>query len=58
MRNEYSNIDRLAMLFELGFNYREEFNKAMDENDIEKATHLKELIDCIRKLLKDIDERE
>lgn len=57
MRNEYSNTDRLAMLFELGLNYHEEINMAMDKKDKEKALYLIDLDDCIRKLMKDIEER-
>lgn len=57
MRNEYNNIDRLAMLFELGLNYHEEINTAMDKKDTEKALYLIKLNECVHKLMKDIEER-
>ena len=57
MRNEYNKTERLAMLLELGLNYHEELNKAMDKRDFEKAKMLIDLNDCIDKLMKDIEIR-
>ena len=58
MRNDYTKTERLAMLLELGLNYHEELNLAMDKRDFEKAKKLNELNDCIDKLMKDIENRE
>ena len=58
MSNEYSNIERLAMLFELGMNYRVEINQAMEQKDLKKILMLNNLIECIGKLIEDIQSRE
>lgn len=58
MSNEYSKIDRLAMLFELGMNYRVEINQAMEEKDLNKVLKLNDLIQCVHKLIDDIQSRE
>lgn len=58
MRNEYSNIERLAMLLELGLNYREEFDNAKENKDPERILMLTELIGCVGKLIKDIEENK
>ena len=55
MGNEYSNIDRIAMLFELGLNYQEELKRAAENNDTEKVNQLSKLIDCIRTLMNEIE---
>lgn len=57
MRNEYTKTERLAMLLELGLNYHEELNRAMDKKDTEKALMLSDLSECIDKLMKDIEKR-
>lgn len=57
MKNECSNIDRLAMLFELGLKYKEELKTATENNDTEKTLQLTELIGCILKLIEDVEER-
>ena len=58
MSNEYSTIDRLAMLFELAMNYRVEINQAMEEKDLQKVLMLNNLMECASKLISDIQERE
>lgn len=57
MRNEYSNTERLAVLLELGLNYHEKLNKAMDKKDVEIALKCSELIECIAKVMEDIETR-
>lgn len=58
MRNEYTKTERLAMLLELGLNYHEELNRAMDKKDKEKAFKLIDLIECIDKISQDIEDRQ
>lgn len=58
MRNEYSNIERVAMLVELELNYREEINQAMEKKDLQKVLMLNNLLECAKKLINDIEERE
>lgn len=58
MTNEYSKIDRLAMLFELAVNYRVEINQAMEQKDLKKVLMLSNLIECTGKLIEDIESRE
>lgn len=57
MRNEYTKTQRLAMLLELGLNYHEELNRAMDKKDKEKALMINELLACVDKLTQDIEKR-
>ena len=57
MRNEYTKTERLAVLLELGLNYHEELNMALDKHDFKKALMLVDLNDCIDKLMKDIEKR-
>ena len=58
MTNEYSKIDRLAMLFELAVNYRVELNQAMEQKDSKKVLILNNLIDCVGQLTEDVQSRE
>ena len=55
MRNEYTNTQRAAVLVEMGLNYSEEINRAMNKRDFEKVKKLTELSECIDKLLEDLD---
>ena len=58
MKDEYSNIDKLAMLIELGIYYHKGLRKALAEDDQEKALYISEMYICTQKLIKDIDGRE
>ena len=56
-RDDYSEVQRLAVLLELGLNYHEELNRAMDKKDKEKALMISDLLDCVDKLMRDIEQR-
>ena len=58
MRNEYSKNQRMAMLLELGLNYGEEFNRALNKKDKEEALRISKLIEYIDELMEDIENRQ
>lgn len=58
MRNEYTQIERLAMLVELGLNYHEELKMAIEKNDTEKALMFSKLRECVNRIIEDVESRE
>ena len=58
MESEYSNIDKLAMLIELGIDYHKKLRKALADDDQEQALYFSEMFICTQKLLKDIDKED
>ena len=58
MESEYSNIDRVAMLFELGLNYHKELKKALADGDDDKAFYFSEMYICVKKIINDIEKED
>ena len=58
MKSEYSNIDRIAMLFELGLQFHKEFKVAMDNGDAKRADHFHHLTHCVKDLLTEVDKED
>ena len=54
MKNEFTKSEKLFLLWQLSFDYCEEFIKAFDNEDFEKMRYFNDLSSCITKLMKDI----
>ena len=58
MKSEYNNIDRIAMLFELGLNYHKELKNALAADDEDKAFYFSEMYICVKKIINDIEKED
>ena len=58
MSKEYSNIEKLTMLYQIGVQFHEEFKVAMANGDTERANHFHHLTHCVRDVLMEVDKED